>query len=257
MELNRYSKRPVETSTKQIISYFTSQQEQQLKHDNTMQGYHQRIFDYPENNNNTNPNNGFSFVPNCIQQPPSIPTLQNAWRKHNLPNFALTIKGVGGGGGITGNATDNNQLINQNQFTSNNYNSQHNQYIPTGGSNHQFQYSNTQYSNHSSKQHFQHNNFNKNSQNGVNSSNSRNNTITSESHQKNNSSNGSQRHKSAIKITKSNTTSEHHYNMRAGSTNNRISMSANGKNSSQQSHHRENDIKWGSAVASNKRYTNY
>ena len=124
MDLNRYSKRTVtnETSTKQIISYFTSQQEAS----NTKNDYHQKIFDYPDKRNSKT----LSFVPNCIQQPPSIPTLQNAWRKHNLPNFALTIKGVGGGGGNAMEGNNQFQIVEPNgQF--------HNMSSGGGGGNNQ------------------------------------------------------------------------------------------------------------------------
>lgn len=56
------------------------------------------------NNKNASETNIFhSAYSNLSHQPPSIPTLQNAWRRQNQPHFALTIRQIGSNTGTNVN----------------------------------------------------------------------------------------------------------------------------------------------------------
>merc|ERR1719220_370105 len=88
---NRY---PHTATTKTIMSYFTQDSDVDVNN-NSLNNLINLKSSTLDGNKNVSETNIFHTYANLSHQPPSIPTLQNAWRRQNQPHFALTIRQIG------------------------------------------------------------------------------------------------------------------------------------------------------------------
>ena len=182
------------------------------------------------------------IIPALIQHAPSIPTIQNNWRKHNLPNFALTIKGVGSSGGaiqLDGGGPEFHQFQN-NQFQNNQF--QNNQFQNGQFHSNQLQNSQLQNNQFQNNQQFQNTHQFSNGQFFIGQNQVYNHSqYSSNQYQPSNYQQGSKNGKNDRHKTKASSATEKNYNGRMGSG--RISMSATASGKT-----RDPSIRWGSAA---------